>query len=189
MPEERETRAVTPSRRELLLRVAGSVGGGALLVLSFPPYDVVWFAPPALAVMTLSWHGVRARRGAWLGFLAGLAFLLWHLAWMRVIGDDAWVALSSAFALSFALVGAGVAATSRLRVWPLAVPLMWVLAEAVRRPGPARWLPLGPARVRPDLHHPLRPTPPWRERRRSRSPSRSSGPSSRSPGCSDVGLA
>ena len=133
----------TSSHRALLLRVVGSVGGGALLVLSFPPYDIVWLAPPALAVMTLSWHGVRARRGFWLGFLAGLAFLLWHLAWMRVIGDDAWVLLAGSFALFVGLVGAGVAATSRLRGWPLAVPLMWVLSEAIRDRAPLGGFPWG----------------------------------------------
>jgi apolipoprotein N-acyltransferase len=138
-----EPAVATSSRRSLLLRVAGSLGGGALLVLSFPPYDLVWLAPPALALMTLSWHGVGARRGLWLGYLAGLVFLAWHLAWMRVIGDDAWLLLSGVFALSFALVGAGVAATSRLRVWPLAVPLMWVLSEALRDRVPLGGFPWG----------------------------------------------
>ena len=135
--------APTPQRRELALRVVGSIVGGLLLVLSFPPYDVVWLAPPALALLTLSWHGVRARRGLWLGYLAGLAFLLWHLAWMRVIGDDAWLLLAGVFALYVGLVGAGVAATSRLRVWPLAVPLMWVLSEALRGRIPLGGFPWG----------------------------------------------
>jgi apolipoprotein N-acyltransferase len=138
-----EPAVATPSRRSLRWRVAGSLAGGALLVLSFPPYDLVWLAPPALALMTLSWHGVRARRGLWLGYLAGLVFLAWHLAWMRVIGDDAWLLLSGVFALSLALVGAGVAATSRLRVWPLAVPLMWVLSEALRDRVPLGGFPWG----------------------------------------------
>ena len=141
MPED--PAAIAPARRDLALRVAGSVGGGLLLVSSFPPYDVVWLAPPALALLTLSWHGVRARRGLWLGYLAGLAFLLWHLAWMRVIGDDAWLLLVGVFALCIGLVGAGVAATSRLRVWPLAVPLMWVLSEALRDRVPLGGFPWG----------------------------------------------
>jgi apolipoprotein N-acyltransferase len=140
MPEDTSG---TASRRGLLLRVAGSVGGGALLVLSFPPFDLVWLAPPALALMTLSWHGVRARRGLWLGYLAGLVFLLVHLAWMRVIGDDAWLLLAGVFALYVGLVGAGVAATSRLRVWPLAVPLLWVLSEALRDRVPLGGFPWG----------------------------------------------
>ncbi|MBI1376065.1 MAG: apolipoprotein N-acyltransferase [Frankiales bacterium] len=129
--------------RELLLRVAGSVAGGLALVLSFPPYDLVWLAPPALAAMTLSWHGVRARRGFWLGTLAGFAFLAWHIAWLRVVGDDAWLLTAGAFSLFVGLVGAGVAATSRLRVWPLAVPLMWVLSEAVRGRAPLGGFPWG----------------------------------------------
>ena len=41
------------------------------------------------------------------------------------------------------LVGAGVAATSRLRVWPLAVPLMWVLSEAIRDRAPLGGFPWG----------------------------------------------
>jgi apolipoprotein N-acyltransferase len=138
-----EASVATPSRADLTRRVAGSVGGAVLLVLSFPPYDVVWLAPPALALLTLSWHGVRARRGLWLGYLAGLVFLLWHLVWMRVIGDDAWVLLAGSFALFVGLVGAGVAATSRLRVWPLAVPLMWVLSEAIRDRAPLGGFPWG----------------------------------------------
>jgi len=140
-----EPAVATPaaSRRRLAGRVAGSVGGGLLLVLSFPPYDVVWLAPPALALMTVSWHGVRASRGFWLGLLSGVAFLLWHLAWMRVIGDDAWVLLAGSFAVFIGLVGAGVAATSRLRVWPLAVPLMWVTSEAIRDRVPLGGFPWG----------------------------------------------
>ena len=147
MPEEPDAAdavaTAPPSRRGLLLRAGGAVGGGLLLVLSFPPYDVVWLAPPALAILTLSWHGVHARRGFWLGTVSGLAFLLWHLSWMRVIGDDAWVLLAGTFALFIGLVGAGVAATSRLRVWPLAVPLMWVLSEAIRDRAPLGGFPWG----------------------------------------------
>lgn len=126
-----------------LLRILGSLAGGALLVLSFPPYDIVYLAPPALALMTLSWHGVRARRGLWLGYLAGVAFLLPHLAWMRVVGTDAWLLLGGVFALFFGLVGAGTAATSKLRWWPLAVPLMWVLSEALRGRFPLGGFPWG----------------------------------------------
>jgi apolipoprotein N-acyltransferase len=119
------------------------VGGGLLLAASYPPYDLPWLAPPALALLTLSWHGVRARRGLWLGYLAGVAFLLWHVAWIRVIGDDAWVLLAAAFALGPALVGAGVAATSRLRLWPVAVPCLWVASEAVYNRAPLGGFPWG----------------------------------------------
>ncbi len=124
-------------------RVLGAVTGGLLLVLSFPPFDVVWVAPPALAVLTFSWHGVSARRGLWLGYLTGVGFLAFHVSWMRVIGDDAWLLLAGVFAVFIALVGAGVAATSRLRIWPLAVPVMWVVSEAIRDRAPLGGFPWG----------------------------------------------
>jgi apolipoprotein N-acyltransferase len=138
-PPRRALRPTLPT----LLRAVGSLLGGALLVLSFPPYDVVWLAPPALALLTLCWHGVRARRGFWLGFLAGFAFLALHVQWMRVVGDDAWMLLTVVFALFYGLVGAGVAATSRLKAWWLAVPLMWVLSEAIRDRVPLGGFPWG----------------------------------------------
>ncbi|MCA0330127.1 MAG: apolipoprotein N-acyltransferase [Actinobacteria bacterium] len=140
--------APEPRRRRVpsvttMLRAAGSLFAGALLVLSFPPYDVVWLAPPSLALMTLCWHGVRARTGFWLGFLSGFAFLALHVQWMRVVGDDAWMLLTVVFALFYGLVGAGVAATSRLRLWWLAVPLTWVLSEAIRDRVPLGGFPWG----------------------------------------------
>ena len=55
-------------------RALASLIGGLLLVASFPPYDLVWLAPPALALLTTAWHGARIRDGAWLGLIAGLAF-------------------------------------------------------------------------------------------------------------------
>ena len=64
------------------------------------------------------------QRGAELGWTLlctvafGGAFLLLHLTWMRVVGDDAWVLLAGSFAFFIGLVGLGVAATSRLRWWP-----------------------------------------------------------------------
>jgi apolipoprotein N-acyltransferase len=132
-----------PPSRETPWRLAGSVVGGLLLVLSFPPLDLVWVAPPALALLTLSWHGARPRVGLLAGYLAGLAFLLGHLGWMRVVGTDAWIVLAASFALFYALIGIGVAATSRLRWWPLLVPMMWVLGEALRDRVPLGGFPWG----------------------------------------------
>lgn len=127
----------------LWVRAVAAVGGGLLLVASFPPYDLVWLAPVALAVVTLSWHGARVRSGLLLGLLTGLAFFLVHVAWMRVIGDDAWLLLATYCALWIAALGASVAATSRLPWWPLAVPLLWVAEEAGRDRIPLGGFPWG----------------------------------------------
>ena len=50
-------------------------------------YDLAWLAPPALAVITLAWHGARVREGLFLGLLTGLAFFGVHVWWMNVVGD------------------------------------------------------------------------------------------------------
>ncbi len=127
----------------LWVRAVGAVLGGLLLAASFPPYDLVWLAPVALALLTLCWHGTRARHGLWLGLLAGLVFFLVLVQWLRVVGDDAWVLLATYCALWIALVGAAVAGTSRLRAWPLVVPLLWVAQEAFRDRVPLGGFPWG----------------------------------------------
>ncbi len=109
---------------------------------------------------------------------------------MRVIGDDAWLLLGRGRSrCSSALVGAGVAATSRLRVWPLAVPLMWVLVRGDARPRAARRVPVGPPGLRADRHDAHAVRRPRRCARRSRSRSRSSARCSPSRGSSGVGRA
>ncbi len=128
---------------ELLWRLLGTVASGVLLVFAFPPHDLMWLAPIAVAIATLSWHGARTWTGFWLGLVFAVSFFLPHIAWMRVVGDDAWVMLSALFAPAFGLLGAGVAITSRLKVWPLAVPLMWVTTEALRDRFPFNGFPWG----------------------------------------------
>jgi len=127
----------------LLMRVLGTMLSAALLVFAFPTFDLVWLAPIAVAVATLSWHGAKTWTGFWLGLLFAACFFAPHIAWMRVVGDDAWLLLSALFAPAFGLLGAGVAITSRLRIWPLAVPLMWVSTEALRDRFPFDGFPWG----------------------------------------------
>jgi apolipoprotein N-acyltransferase len=113
-------------------RALGAVCGGLLLVVAFPPYGLVWLAPPALALITVSWHGARVRTGLLLGLATGLAFFGIHVMWLDVVGYLAWALLSLFCAGWIALLGAAVAGTSRLRWWPLVVPLLWVAEEAAR---------------------------------------------------------
>ena len=124
-------------------RVLGALIGGGLLVASFPPYDLVWLAPPALALLTVSWHGARVREGLLLGFISGLVFFGSHLSWVSVVGDDAWTLLAVYCALWIGLVGGAVAGTSKLRWWPAIVPLLWVAEEAGRDRIPLGGFPWG----------------------------------------------
>ena len=130
-------------RRIMLLRVFGTIISAVILIAAFPPHDLMWCAPIAVAIATLSWHGASTRAGFLLGLLFGVFFFLPHIAWMRVVGDDAWVLLSCLFIPAFGLLGAGVAITSRLRFWPIAVPLLWIATEAVRSRFPFDGFPWG----------------------------------------------
>ncbi|MGH8867381.1 MAG: apolipoprotein N-acyltransferase [Actinomycetes bacterium] len=124
-------------------RPALAAGGGLLLAAAFPPVGLWPLAVPAVAVLSLAVHGQQARRGALLGLAYGVAFFLPLLEWMRVIGTDAWVGLSLLEGGFVAVLGAGLAVTSRLRAWPLAGAALWVAAELARAHLPFGGFPWG----------------------------------------------
>ncbi|MBI1350848.1 MAG: apolipoprotein N-acyltransferase [Actinomycetales bacterium] len=112
--------------------IALAVVGGLVLWLAYPP---VAFGPAAvagIALITAALWGARVRRGLGVGLLAGLAFFLPLLAWMQVIGADAWIALSLLCGAWIALAGVGTALTSRLPWAPVWIAASWVLAEGLR---------------------------------------------------------
>ncbi len=116
----------------LPVSMALGIAGGLLVWLAFPP---VAFGPSAVAGVALisaAVWGARARRGLGVGLLAGLAFFLPLLAWMQVIGTDAWVGLSLLCGAWIALAGWGSALGSRLPGAPFWVAGSWVLAEGLR---------------------------------------------------------
>ncbi len=115
-----------------LLRLVVCGGAGALLALAFPPFDQTYFAPLSVAVLTAVLWRVRWPVAVGGGLVAGLAFNLILLDWARVLGLDAWIALSLVMALWWIVLGLGTAATTWVRWWPLAVPGLWVFAEAAR---------------------------------------------------------
>jgi apolipoprotein N-acyltransferase len=108
------------------------VAGGLLVFWAFPPSGLWFLAPPGMAAIVLAVHGVRPRRGAWLGLLAGLALLLPALAWVSPIGADAWLGLVAIESAFYAAWGATAALVSRLRLWPLWSAALWVAAEWAR---------------------------------------------------------
>jgi apolipoprotein N-acyltransferase len=125
-------------------RVAGAVGGGALLYLSFPPRPLWWLVLPAFALLGVVLYGRRVRAGFGYGFLFGLGFLLPLLAWTGTfVGSLPWVALSAFEALFIGLAGAGIAVVSRLPAGPIWAAAVWIAGEAVRGRIPFGGLPWG----------------------------------------------
>ncbi|MEV0590774.1 apolipoprotein N-acyltransferase [Nonomuraea cavernae] len=116
----------------LAARVAAAVAGGATLFLAFPPLDWWACAPLGIALIVAALRGTRPRRAAWLGYLAAAVFLLPTLAWVRTIGDDAWLMLVGVESLFYAALAALAAPAFRLRLWPLWFAGLWVAMEWAR---------------------------------------------------------
>jgi len=102
------------------------------VALAFPPYDIWPLAPLGVAVLALLCRGVRARRGALLGLVHGLATFLPLVSWMTVIGVDAWVLLALLEASFLALMGGLTPAVLRVPAWPVWLAGLWVAQEAAR---------------------------------------------------------
>jgi apolipoprotein N-acyltransferase len=115
-----------------VLRIALAMVSGVALALSFEPVGLVVLLPLAVAGFLWCVHGRSLRYGALLGLLFGLVF--WHVLifWMRVVGIDAWLALSLFMTLWFVVLGLSLAAVSRLPWWPLWSALVWVAVEVLR---------------------------------------------------------
>ncbi|UZJ34180.1 apolipoprotein N-acyltransferase [Streptomyces endophytica] len=127
----RARRLLSLVRREAL-RTGLTVVSGVALGLAFPPYDLWPLSPLAVAALALLTRGRTARQGAWTGLAFGLPFFLILLKWLHVVGWDAVVGLSIAETLFVALLGAGLALTSRLPAWPLWGACLWVAEEWAR---------------------------------------------------------
>jgi apolipoprotein N-acyltransferase len=138
----RARRALRLIRREIP-RTALAVVAGVLLALAFPPYGLWPLSLVAVAVFSLLTRGRTARQGAWTGLAFGLPFFVVLLRWLHVVGWDAVVGLSFAEALFVGLLGAGLALTSRLPLWPLWGGCLWVAEEWARDRVPFGGFPWG----------------------------------------------
>ncbi|MDQ1657311.1 MAG: apolipoprotein N-acyltransferase, partial [Cryptosporangiaceae bacterium] len=111
---------------------------GTAMVAAFPPYNLWWLAPLAVAALAVATAGQRIRRGAWLGALHGVAFFVPLLRWTGIyVGPAPWLILALFEALFLALLGAAAAGSSRVVArWPIvAAPVtasLWVTEEALR---------------------------------------------------------
>jgi apolipoprotein N-acyltransferase len=114
------------------LRLLVAALAGVALAVSFEPLRLVFLLPVSVAALLWCVRGLSLRRAALLGWVFGLAFMLPLIFWMRAVGTDAWLALSTMQSLYFALLGTGLAAVSRLRGWPFWSGVVWVAVEVFR---------------------------------------------------------
>jgi apolipoprotein N-acyltransferase len=119
--------------RRLPWRTVLALVGGLVLVLAFPGHDLPVLAVLGPALLSIAVRGERARSGLWLGLVFGLAFFAPLLSWTGIyVGPFPWLALAVFEALHLGLLGAALAATSRLPLWPLWGAALWVADEALR---------------------------------------------------------
>ncbi|MFF6783292.1 apolipoprotein N-acyltransferase [Streptomyces sp. NPDC012510] len=147
-PEQLEPQATPVSRASRwvnrLLPAAAAALSGVLLYVSFPPRTLWWLALPAFAVFGWVLRGRGWKAGLGLGYLFGLGFLLPLLVWTGVeVGPGPWLALVVIEAVFVALVGAGVAAVSKLPGWPVWAAALWIAGEAARARAPFNGFPWG----------------------------------------------
>lgn len=127
-----------------LVPAAAAALSGVLLYVSFPPRTLWWLALPAFAVFAWCLHGRGWKAGLGLGYLFGLGFLLPLLVWTGVeVGPGPWLALAAIEAMFVALVGAGIAAVSRVPGYPLWAAALWIAGEAARARVPFSGFPWG----------------------------------------------
>jgi apolipoprotein N-acyltransferase len=127
----------------VLLRTVLALAAGVSLALAFEPVAAAFLVPFSVAGFVLTTRGLPATR-AWVPGLAfGVGFYFVHIWWMRAVGTDAWLALSSVEALFYGLLGSVAAVLGRRRLWPLWVAAAWVTMEVVRSSWPFSGMPWG----------------------------------------------
>jgi apolipoprotein N-acyltransferase len=126
----RGRRDTTPSRR---WRGASALLFGLVAAAAFAPLGWAPLSVVAVAGLAVICRDVSTRTGARLGFTFGLAFFLPLLHWSSTfVGAPPWLLLSLSQAAFGALLGAGLAAVSWLRFWPIWTACVWVTEELLR---------------------------------------------------------
>src|ERR671939_380212 len=124
--------------------MGGFASGGVVL----GPKECAGPVEPPVVALTLSAHVTRARRGALLGLVAGLACFVPLLAWSGVyVGALPWLALAVSQAAFVALIGAALPTAWRVPGGApgtvFAVTGLWVLQELLRARLPFGGFPWG----------------------------------------------
>jgi apolipoprotein N-acyltransferase len=123
------------------LPFAAAVLAGLLLFFSFAPFDIALCGWIALVPLMLACAGKPLRRAAQLGWLAGVAFFLTSLFWLRHVtwaGTLALVVYCALYFIPFALFVAlrrdGWRSTNGLKnlLWMAGASAVWVASEYLR---------------------------------------------------------
>ena len=119
---------------------------GALLVLAFQPFALVWLAPVSLACLMLLLGSASPRQAAWTGFSFGIGLFIAGTYWLYIslnFMGGLWPPIALLMMFVFvALLAAFVALASYLAVriapvddvlrWLVAFPALWALTEWLR---------------------------------------------------------
>jgi apolipoprotein N-acyltransferase len=125
------------------VRFGGALVLGVLLALSFPPLSWWPLAFVAVGGLALLCRRASLGAGAGLGAAFGFGFTLVCLWWLYIIVPGVQFAIAVVEVPFFALLGLGLAATSRLPGWPLWGACCWVGTEWLRGSLPFGGLPWG----------------------------------------------
>lgn len=130
--------------RQPVLRGAAAVGAGGMLYVSFPPRQLWFLAPLAIAVLVVTLRGRSLWAASGYGYLAGLGFFVPLLPWVGIyVGAVPWLVLAAVQAVAFGIFGALAAALGRWRGAPVWLAGAWVAVEAVRSRIPFGGFPWG----------------------------------------------
>ena len=105
------------------------MGAGALMGLSWQPYNLWPLLMVGVPALTLLVRNVPRRRGFGLGYLFGLGMLSVSLSWVHALGIGVAALLIAFEALFLGVLGVALTLVSRLRAWPLAAATCWVGVE------------------------------------------------------------
>ena len=114
------------------LRLLAALAAGATIGLAFPPQGWWPLAIIGVALSALAVGGLRLRWALLLGLAVGVISFAITLQWIRVVGWDAWIALTLFTSLPIAAACGATAIVMRRPGWPWGIAVVWVTMEAIR---------------------------------------------------------
>lgn len=114
-----------------------ALASGALLGLTFPPFDLPWpLLPMAVAGWFVSSRSDVLRTTLWRSLAFAMGFYLLLLKWMLIVGVDAWILLAFLQSAYFLVIGAVRFRMDGRRFELLALALAWIGQDWLRDHAP-----------------------------------------------------